>query len=525
MGKGKKIKLIVFLAVVVLAVLLVGRANSVVKEKVENYLSSSLPETVKLKYSNLDLDLWKGAATLEGIELEKVHEISKAPLMKVCLDSLSINDIGYWAYLFNDNIDIGNIQLVRPQLTYFKLQNPDSVKEVQEEPKVFNYRLNLGRLDISKAGIEIVNTETDSILLHVSDLDFGLDKVFVDETVLRQKIPVDYEGYQMAFDSLFYTIGPFENMAVGPSKLSHQDMAFENVRIFSKYSKYELSKHIPVERDFADVVFESVTLKDYKLSVGDSGRVSFSSPKMEILNPQVDFFRDKLVADDPKIKPLYNEMLRDLDFDLTIDSLQIKNASVAYSERVKRDNHGGKITFSNLNADIANVSNTYEAPIKTEIEVEANFMEHAPLKVHWNFDVNDPDGTFIFQAELDKLKVHDVNKFSEPNLRIKFEGEIEQLYFTIWGNTNVSQVDMRAKYEDFQIIALKKDGSTPNKLLSGLLNTLVAKDSDRLPDHFREGHKEGIERNKTKSVFNYVWINAKDGLLKTMVNHKRKHKT
>ncbi|WP_053991251.1 hypothetical protein [Mangrovimonas sp. TPBH4] len=525
MGKRKKIKLIVLLAVVVLVVFGVSVANSVVKIKVENYLSTSLPETLKLKYSNLDLNLWNGAATLEGVELQSFHESTNEQLLKVNLESLSIKNIGYWSYLFNDNIDIGQIQLNRPQLTYFSFQNQDSLKGEQKSPKKFKYKFNLKKLDIDKGEVGIVNAETDSVVLHIANLDFDLDKVFLDEAVLERKIPLEYSGYQVGFDSLFYSIGPYENMTIGASELTDENLKFNDFRIYTKYSKYDLSNHIDIERDFANVMFESVVLENYNIDFTDDDRVFFMSSKMELLNPQVDIFRDKLVADDPKIKPLYNEMLRDLNFDLNIDSLLIKNASVAYSEKVKQGNHGGEITFSDLNAKIANVSNTYKAPIKTEIKIEANFMDHAPLKVDWNFDVNDPYGTFVFQAEVDRLKVHDINKFSEPNLRVKFEGEIEQLYFTIGGDNNVSQVDMRAKYEDFHIVALKKDGSTPNRFLSGVLNALVAKDSDRLPDHFREGHKEGVERNKTKSVFNYIWINAKEGLLKTMVNHKRKHKT
>lgn len=525
MGKGKKIKLIVLLAIVVITALAVSKVNSVVKSKVENYLSASLPETLKLEYANLDLNVWSGNATLKDVKLQNFQKGGNKLISKVNLETLAIKDVGYLAYLFNDKIAIGNIQLTRPKLTFFSDQNQDSLVDTSKESKPFKYKLKVKKVQIEQAGIDIVEAKTDSILLQVTNLDLGLDKVFLDEEVLKQKIPIDYEAYQVAFDSLFYVIGPYENMTIGASQLSEKDMVFKDFRIFTKYSKYDLSNHISIERDFADVVFDSVVLKDYQVGFSESGRVLFASPKMELLNPQAEFFRDKLVADDPKIKPLYNEMLRDLSFDLNIDSLLIKNASVAYAERVKQDNYGGKITFSNLNAKISNVSNTYKSPEKTEIKIEANFMEHAPLKVDWSFDVNDPQGAFVFQAELDRLKVHDINKFSEPNLRVKFEGEIEQLYFTVGGNNNFSQVDMRAKYEDFHIVVLKKDGSAPNKFLSGVLNALVANNSDRLPDHFREGHKSGIERDKTKSVFNYFWINAKEGLLKTMVNHKRKHKT
>lgn len=216
-------------------------------------------------------------------------------------------------------------------------------------------------------------------------------------------------------------------------------------------------------------------------------------------------------------------MLRDLGFDLTLDNIFLNNTSITYTEKTKEETSGGKILFSKLNAEIKNLSNTYKAKDSlTAIRVKAIFMDNTPIDVDWNFDVNNLQDSFVFKAKMGGLNAESMNQFMEPNLNIQLEGAIKQTYFTINGTDDTSHIDLQIKYDAFDVIILKQKTKKKNKLLSSIVNIFVSKDSEDVSNDFIKGSKSDIERVKNKSVFNYLWINIKEGLLHAMTGDGKK---
>ena len=143
-------------------------------------------------------------------------------------------------------------------------------------------------------------------------------------------------------------------------------------------------------------------------------------------------------------------------------------------------------------------------------------MAKTPIKVNWEFDVNDVNDAFVFKADIGKMPSPDLNPFSKPNLKVQLEGELLHTYATVSGDANTSRVNMRAKYEDFKVVILDKEGEKKNKVLSAIANLFIKKSSDKADEGFRESFKDGIERDKTKSIFNFLWLNLKAGLASVM---------
>lgn len=272
---------------------------------------------------------------------------------------------------------------------------------------------------------------------------------------------------------------------------------------------------ISVERDHFDIKIDSFSLKSQKFGYEQDSLFYFKSELVELHQPKMSIYRNKLIADDNSIKPLYSKMLRQLKFDLTLSKLLINNGGITYTEKVKAENAAGEIDFSELNATITNLSNTYEPSEKTTINIDAVFMKDTPLNVEWYFDVNDVNDHFIFKADLGKLDANKMNMFTEPNLNVRLEGEIYKTYFTIDGYDHTSTVDLKLNYDDFKVVVMQKNERKKNQFLSAVVNIFIKKNSDHDGSHFRDGSAK-VERNKTKSVFNYIWLNASEGLKNAM---------
>ena len=302
--------------------------------------------------------------------------------------------------------------------------------------------------------------------------------------------------------------------------LEDKKAIFNQIKLKTKYSRTELSQKILKERDHFDLDIKKLTVNNIDFGFDDRA-LFISSDYVTIDTPDLKIFRDKLVNDDLTIKKLYSQSLRELPFQLTVDSVAIDKASIEYTEKVKEENNGGSIYLDRLDAKIANVSNTYSSPKQTEIDIEGYFMKDTPFKSQWNFDVNSTNDNFIFSMEIGELQAERLNAFTEPNLKVRLNGKTDKIYYTIDGNRNSSTVDLKVKYEDFEVIVLNKKGNKKNWVLSTVANLFVSEGSEDKNDDFREGTVE-VERNKTKSVFNFIWLNLSKGLLKSIAGNGEK---
>ncbi|WP_246125991.1 hypothetical protein [Bizionia myxarmorum] len=486
------------------------------KNKIENYLKNDLPDTIQLTYSDLNLNIFSGSLSLNQVEVSRIGETTNDILATAKLEQLQVSDVSYWSYLVNNTIHVSNIQLERPNIIYNHNAKIQKSNYKSSSNKPYDKTVKVDGFFINSANIQIRNVETDSLMLRVENTKFSLKDIRFDEKTSAQKIPIAYADINLVFESLFFRMGDYEDLTLGHSEIKNQHVSLQELTLKTKYTKQKLSQILPVERDHYNVVVKSIDINDFKYGFRQDSIFQFKSPKITFTEPNAEIYRDKLVADDESIKPLYSKMLRDLKFDLSIDEIKIADANISYSEKVKVDRQAGTVNFNEFQATIKNVSNTYVVPTKTTLDINTQFMDHAPLKAYWEFDVNDDTDLFLFKAEIDLLQASYLNKFLVPNLNVRLEGQLEKTYLTIGGTDDLSRIDFKVSYQAFDVIILKENGKEDNKFLSGIANIFVSKDSKKNDSQFIEVSKEGVERSKNQSVFNYIWINTRAGLLKAM---------
>ena len=218
--------------------------------------------------------------------------------------------------------------------------------------------------------------------------------------------------------------------------------------------------------------------------------------------------------DDTSIKPMYSDMLRNMPFLLNIDTLDVKNTRIVYEERMKADRDPGKVVFSNLDGEITNLTNftTNDKFPETRIKASASFMDEAPLSINWNFRVDNRSDWFAIDGNMGTLSAQSINGFLRPSMNVIAEGSIESMSFDFSGNRNKAKGGLNIAYEDFKIEVLKKDGTEKSGFLTTIANIFVKNNGE-------SGEKINndleIERDKTKSFWNYLWSCIKKGALKT----------
>ncbi|MGJ8593240.1 MAG: hypothetical protein ACSHXF_11870 [Aquaticitalea sp.] len=522
MSKPIKIILIVVASILILGVVGALVVDSIVKSKVVNYLNNQLPENVELSYESIEVSTWSGRVVLVSPKIKNIGKSTGKLNAKLDLDSLVVDGFGYWDYLMNDKISVESIEFRQPNLIYY--HNPLVSKSEYKYSKLEKLKqdISIQRINIQKGEVSVRNLESDSLMLKTENFTANVMGIQLNEKSVKQRIPFAFSDYNVHFNNLFYQMSPYENLEISTSKLTKGNSKFDGLKLYTKYSKSQFDRMIPYERDHFDITINSVELNDQDFGYEQDSVFYFKSPSLIIEKSRMNIYRNKLIADDTTIKSLYSKMLRNLKFNLTLNEILLKNATINYSEKVKAENTAGTISFSKLNAKIKNLSNTYSGSEKTTLDIDAIFMKSTPINVNWYFDVNNVNDHFIFKADIGRLPAKDLNPFAQPNLKVKFEGELLKTYFTIDGNAQDANVDLRINYDNFKVVILQKDGKEKNNFLSAVANLFIKKDSGNESDHYREGYKNNVERDKTKSVFNFIWLNASAGLLNALTGDGKK---
>ena len=507
-----------FITLCILAVcIIIGiiSLNYYFKTKINEFLKEEVPSSVNVEYNELEINSWSGSIHLSNVSVVIHSQNDSVPPSGFKSENLSVKDLSYWDYLVNKKIHFDKIVIDNNSFTYYKSKKQDTTSKSQKKRIKLNKNIQLDLLEIGHSSITILDSEKDSLLLEIPNLTLLLKEIKTDENLINRKMPIEFTKFNIQADSIFYRLNPYDNLRVADFNLTDNSLKIKNASIQTKYSKAKLSQIIPKERDHVNLDISEINLNTFNWGFKEDlffGKVDL----INISQPTLNIYRDKLVTDDPTIKPLYSKMLRELPFNLMIDNISISNANINYSEKVKADQPAGEIEFNNLNAAIKNVGNTYKEGEKlTTLEIDATFMKQSPIHVNWNFDVQNKLDAFRFKSEVGRLSADAMNSFTEPNLLVELSGELKKSYFDISGNNNTSQINMKMDYDEFKIAVLNKK-KKKNWLVSTLANIFVSKDSDdQEGERFREGSGNAT-RDKTKSIFNYLWLSVKSGLITTM---------
>ncbi|WP_179346529.1 AsmA family protein [Winogradskyella ursingii] len=511
MQKKYKKKVLIVGVVILFLILAYFIVNSIAKNRIENYVKN-LPDTIKVDYSDIDVSIIGGDLEITSPKIFITGKTTGKTILDANLEKINIEDVSIWSYLFSDKISIQNINLNQPNISFYYNKNVDMKDLGSSQSNSESKPINIDNFNINDANVIIYNTANDSIKFSANALNFNMKSIQIDSTTKNQIIPFEYETFNLNGNALFFQMSDYENLTAKTYKITDTTSLIEDIKLKTKYSRQRLSQIIPKERDHFDVVFESLKIENQSIDSKNDSVFSFGADKLILESADATIYRDKLVNDDNTYKPLYSKMLRDLEFDLGIDSVKVNNAKLTYAEKVKADNKAGEIHFTNFDAIIAKVGNVYGTSEPTKINVNTSFMGSSPLNVDWSFTVQDPSDRFVFKADLGFLNVPQLNEFTEPNLNVQLEGDLQQTYFTISGNPSTSSIDLKMKYDEFKVALMKDDGKEEKNFLSGIVNLFVSKDSDGDEDGFRFGHAEGVERNTNQSIFNFIWISTKAGL-------------
>ena len=395
---------------------------------------------------------------------ENISGSAKAPMATV---KKVVQESGMY-----DPVKFQNIKLKNITFNYEKNGQPFSIK---------NFNINLANVEIAQKQKQQGND------VKVGDYSF--------------------DGNALQYSTKFYTI------SVGKLSGNKSKIDLSNFGMKPRVSRNEFVRSIPVEQDLYTISIPKISMNG---SWDFMGAKKFVAAKqLHIMGMNANIFRSKLPKDDPKVKPMYSELLRKIKIPLQIEQTRIQNSTLVYEEDTEKSNGPGKLTFGNFNMTIQNLNSgkTKGASTKVPIKIDCSFMNVSPMAVNWTIDTASSNDAFSISGTINSLPANNINAFIEPYLKVRAKGSIQLLSFNFHGDKTGILGQMKMKHKDLEVSILNKQGDK-NKLLSSIANVFVKTNSKKIPESVEV---EKVQRDPTKSFFNLFWKGIQEGLKKSLI--------
>ncbi len=457
-----------------------------------------------LSYDDISVNALAGSATIKNLRLKEGG-------FSLQTREVDLNDFSYSDYIRNENITIGTIHIKDPQIVYNK---SDTTSKDPEEKREMEQNIRISNLIVSGGNLRIIENDTASNSLYASLQNLRIGELIMEEKMEGSLLPFSYETMYIKSDSLYYEMNDTHFIQSKLLTLENKELSLEDFSIIPKYSREVFDMRIPHEKDWIALKVENVNFSGLEWQKVEE-RALFRIPVTSIENAHLQIYRNKMLKDDNRIKPMYSEMLRELPVKIQFDSVNIAASYIEYEENVLQDRPPGEVRFHNVNASIIDLTNhnlgSADFPT-TQIEARAQFMGETILTLNWNFDVNNSMDEFQVNGRLGSIEADQLNHFFIPAMSVKTEGTIESVNYEFYGNRHEANGSMQLSYRDFKVNILKDGEQERKSILSRLANLIIKND---IVDEDVQQENISVTRDKTKSFWNFLWLCIRDGALST----------
>ncbi len=402
------------------------------------------------------------------------------------------------------------------------------LKEYLEIITVEKFRIRDGTMHLTD-----IHKSNSDLVLH--EVNIAFDKVVLNDSTFQQPLGLSFTRGEFNSSGADSDLGEFYTLATGPLHfdLVEGNASFSDIKLIPKHTREAFSKVTPYEQDQFDISIGNLLLKNLDLRALNED-LSIKLNSAIINNLALYVYRDKWVEDQEFVyKPLPSHSIRNIKIPIWIDSIQIKNSIITYTQLGDvveyEGEQPGTITFNNVFATGYRLTNN---PVELKrnpefvLNAQAKFMNTSKLTAQYRFVIPDTTDLFYVKAKMDSFPTNALDPMLKNLLLVSVpKGMIHHLEIDMMGNDDKITGKISMEYEKLNIDILKSKKPTKS---SGFLNTIangvIKRNNLRKKGRFTVG-LVNTERRKNKSVFNYTWNGIKSGMISTVMPFVKKEKT
>lgn len=515
-----------FLIVILAVVFVLIAINTFVSYKVRKELEK-LDQVVAL--SKLDFSIGKIRSNiLSGTIVLKRVTVKSDPLfsegyLSVNFPTIKMKGIRIAELMKTKNLLVRKLIFFDPEVELSGKLDKLLVKQEKQPTNNGLIEISIQKMDLIHGEFRIKNKKEGVSLSEILDFNLSVEGfTYVFDKKDDEKHSYDAISARLNDCSLLTPDGMYKILLDKCEiKNKESNVNASSIKIVPQYKKYEFSEKTGYQTDRIEGSISQVTIAGF--SIEDLiGKNELRASKVSINDVSADIFRNKQLPPPANhFPPLPQQALRKMGVKLLIDSVKIRKSYIKYSEHVVGADEAGFIYFKDLNTLIVNLNNDpeyYQVDNQFSVYATGSLMGQSLFRARLYFPVISKSDTFFFSGSLEPMELKVLNSIAENNQNLRINsGMLNSLKFNGEGNADYAAGNLEFLYDNLDVTLLKQVDTSKkeHRFFSFLINKIIR--TDNPPRGKRAFMAEmHFERDKTKSVLNFLWKTVLSGMTATV---------
>lgn len=459
--------------------------------------------------------------------LQEANHEERFTLNAVKLDEINVKD-----FIDNNTLNVGNISTSNCILTLFINERSNDKKD-NTTTKNFDFpddyfdKIKIGSISIGKSTLLFRSKKfPNKPPFKLSGFTFELSKnIKISERQSLRNI-LDSAKWNMQADDFNITSQDNKyNISFKGLKVNKalSNASIKSIHVKPIQSEGKENKQLTYQEDIYNIEMKSIQLSG--VDINEFVNESNLRIKEIALNIDLKVFHDRVPPERPesKVGKYPHQLLMNLTLPVQIKKAIIKNSFASYREQSKDTKQVGEIFFSNIEAEVNNITNNammiQQNPI-CQLKGSALLLGKAKCETEWRLFLDSENGKFEIDGKIGSINFNKFNPLTKPLALTTAEGQLTSLEFTMFGNDHKVNGDIIMLYRNLNLASYNLADKT-NKILAtkskSTINNLFVKNNNPSKGITRNA-KFSVQRDTKKSFFNLVWKGVYDGIQNTILN-------
>lgn len=512
----------IVLALILLVTIVSLSANHLLSSWLGGELVQILNKDSNRKYdivfTDFSLNIVNKSITINNVSVIPISNDSiKTPIVSV--KRFELMGVSFQKLISSKEIVTKTLRITEPEVNFRVNATQKVIGDSKEINLLWNDilpRINVENFEIHNGSVTIYDNLLDRKQLSMHPINLRITDIVIDTTTIDDPFPLNYntidfaaENLEIEFDKFFLEISRFD--------ATEYSLIIKELQLLPK-------KEVKESQEMT-ISSQSIEVSHFNWGFLEE-QFFLRIRKLKVNNTDLTVLQNRAAVQYYGEKPLLSSMLRQLPFQLHMDTVTLRKSKIAYEQLNAVNNAVGRIEFDNFYASVYNITNDQKALIKahyTVIDMETDFMKSGHLKSQFNFDLTDKNDSFTGIGTLNRMDLSEFNSILNPIANVNVNGQMDSFDFNIKGNKWKSTGTLDFVYDHFKVEVYDQEKQKKKVLLSGLSKLVIRGSNQQNMPNYKTG-SISASRIRNKSFFTYLWSSLKSGILDVVAPSMKKDK-
>jgi hypothetical protein len=478
----------------------------------EATINSNPERAYNITYSDFDLDTFFKGITLDEVRIEPLNK-TEGSIIIGHVDYATINGLVWRDLLFSKKLGLEEVTFKDP--TFEVTLSADSTKKADGRgmQNLFGdilSRANVKRFSIQNGSVEIKEKSTGNIKASLKSLNVEARDILTDSLHWKHIIPFQLGELKITIDSVDVHLNAYTNLSLGHFRydLKKKEIILNDISLDYSIDWVNVSQKLGFQNDIIELNLQEVAIHNLQPSSEFYTRLDIVAEKISIDSLDIKLRRNKNINRPPDQQmPMFNGIIEGIPLAFKLDSLQITNSTVSYSELGVKKHESGTVKFNEINGLISNITNVPENQAEWK-QMTANInskIATTAIKVSLNMPYDRE--FFALNVDVGAMNLNVLNPTLKPLAGVEIEsGQMQRIHYTMDAGKYVSKNKLIFDYNDLHLDLIKENADKKEKKL--VIKSLIANSAVR--NNNIPGDKKYLTakyestRNMYRSPVNYI---------------------